>query len=128
MERETYRGIQLNPTALDKFKDTIEILYQKDIKVVLAHIPVIDFLNDINRSRYNDVIKLFYDIEQRYNNVVFLNYNSEYESQHDLFFDPRHLNHKGKQLITSRLSDDVKNIMNNRRLQSVPNSRREEAR
>ena len=111
IERETHQGIQLSIKDLKNFYNTINYLSSKGIKIILIYIPVIDFLNNTDRHKYHDIIQLFHDIEEHNDNVIFLNYNPEYESQHNLFFDPQHLNYKGKRLITSRLANDLKKIM-----------------
>ena len=43
-------------------------------------------------------------------NVYFFDYADEYDNKHELFFDLRHLNEQGKQLITDRLIKDLKAI------------------
>jgi hypothetical protein len=116
IERAKSRGIIIQPNALKKFYETISYLSSRNITVVLLYIPVIDFFNAIDKYKYQEIINMYKDIDEKNKKVIFLNYNTEFERQYDIFFDPQHLNWKGKKLVTSRLSDDLKEIMlrNNR--------------
>lgn len=111
IERAEHRGIRIQSGVLGQFYETVEYLLSRNINIVLLQIPVIDFLNNIDRKKYNEVISIYEHLDKQNKNVIFLNYNPEFESQHDIFFDPRHLNGKGKQLVTAKLSAALRGII-----------------
>ena len=119
-QRAIARGIQINQQSVYKFYKTINYLSSQDIKVILVYLPVIDILNKHDKFMQEEVIKIFERVEKENSNVYFIDYNKDYSHQHNLFFDPRHLNYKGKRVISSRLSDDIhhlfKNLLPQRRL------------
>jgi hypothetical protein len=67
-------------------------------------------MNKYQEGEQQKVIDIFRKFAQENPNIYFINYNKDYEHQHDLFFDPRHLNYKGKEIITSRLRDDIRHL------------------
>lgn len=111
LEREWQRKIRISPEAVACLRDTLNMLTARSIKVVLIYIPVIDLLNDPEREQHDQVIRIIEEMVKDKEQACFVNYNADYEARHDLFFDPRHLNEKGKQVVTSRLIEDLEENM-----------------
>lgn len=109
-DRAAARGIRINQRSVDQFHETIQYLSSKEIKVLLVYVPVMDLMYQTHRDEHQKVVHIFEQAARNNPNVYFINYNKDYSHQHELFFDPRHLNQKGKLVITSRLSEDVKNM------------------
>jgi hypothetical protein len=110
LAREKERRIRINPAAVACFQETISFLTGKNITVVLVFIPVVDLLNAIDPASQKRVIDIFSDLARDNNHVIFLDYNKDYESRHDLFYDLRHLNEDGNAVITGRLIEDLKRL------------------
>ncbi|MBC2693948.1 MAG: hypothetical protein HF982_01425 [Desulfobacteraceae bacterium] len=87
------------------------MLTVRNIKVVLVYIPVIDLLNDPERRQHDRIIQIIEEMAKDKEQICFVNYNTDYEARHDLFFDPRHLNEKGKQIVTGRLIENIKRML-----------------
>lgn len=111
LEREKRRKIKVYPGSIKSFKDSIEYLSEKGITVLLTFIPVIDLLNNIDPINQERAVGLFKKIARNNNNVFFLDYNKHYQHQYDLFYNLRHLNRKGNELVTAELIKDVKAIL-----------------
>ncbi len=107
LEKERKKQIRINIESVKKFKETIDFLSKKNIIVYLINIPVIDKLNEIDPENQKKSINIFRKISNKHDNVVFLDYSPQYEKEYDLFFDLRHLNNKGKQIVTQRLLNDL---------------------
>jgi hypothetical protein len=54
------------------------------------------------------VIQMFSNLADTNEKVIFLNYNKDYHTRHELFYDLRHLNAAGNALITNRLIHDLR--------------------
>jgi hypothetical protein len=112
LAREWQRKIRVDPSNVERFSETLDLLCARDIKVILTYLPVMDLLNNPDRESHALLVRMIEKMVKGREQVYFLNYNIIYEARHDLFFDPRHLNEKGKQVITSRLINDVRGILN----------------
>ena len=116
LEREKERKIRIDSDSVLKFEETVKLLADRNIRVFLIFIPVIDRLNNIDITTQKKAVDIFSSVASSHENVVLLNYNSAYEHRHDLFFDLRHLNEKGKQMITGRIINDLNKVMLNQRM------------
>jgi len=111
LEREKERRIRVNPESLQYLKKSIDFLTNRGIKLVLAYIPVSDLLNDIDASGQAAVIDIFKTMAHANPNVIFIDYNQDLQHRHDLFYDLRHLNAKGNELVTDQLINDLKTLL-----------------
>jgi hypothetical protein len=107
LEKEKSRSIRINKDALACFQETIDFLTGNDINVFLVFIPIADLLNAIDPERQEAVIQIFKTAAETDHNVFFLNYNQDYQHRHELFYDLRHLNSDGNDLVTGRLVEDL---------------------
>lgn len=111
LEQERERKIRINPESRQCFLETIEFLTQHGIKVVLIFIPTIDLLNEIDPQTQNSVTRIFYSLAEQNSNIHFLDYNKDYQHQHELFYDLRHLNGDGNTIVTGRLIEDLRYLL-----------------
>jgi len=106
IEKGTYRKINNNENNIKLFKETLELLKQKDIKVILLYVPTIDKLEKIQQEKFDKTIKIFRD--QVSDKVEFVNLQEPWSNRHELFYDPIHLNPKGQKQITAELIKYIK--------------------
>ena len=111
LEREKDRKIRINPDSLKCFQESIDYLTAKGITVVLAFIPVVDLLNEIDPDGQERVVGIFRQAAAQNKDVYLLNYNRDYQHYHELFYDLRHLNKEGNSLITARLVKDLRPML-----------------
>lgn len=111
LEREKSRRIRIDPESLKCFRESIDYLTGRGIKVLLAFIPVVDLLNDIDPDSQAKVVDIFREAAIENKDVYFLDYNQEYQHRHELFYDLRHLNNDGNKLVTDRLVVDLRKLM-----------------
>ena len=111
LERERRRKVRINRQTVDFFHDTLKYVSSRGVNVILLFVPVVDLLNEIDTANQKKVVQIFRQAAKTNQNVYFLNYRNVFQHDHSLFFDPRHLNDKGKQAITKRLIDDLQTIV-----------------
>ncbi len=94
------------------FEKSIETVRSHGIPIVLVYIPTVDIINNVDPEKHRVAVERFRALSEKDSGVIFLDYNSEYEQQHELFYDPIHMNPKGQKIITSRLISDLRHILN----------------
>ena len=98
-----FRLIKNNPQNIKILTETIEILKKNNIKVILLYVPTIDIVNQFEKYKFQETLEIFINFTKKYDNVDFVNFLEPFSHQHDLFFDPIHLNPKGQSVITDTL-------------------------
>lgn len=111
LAREKARTIRINPESVRCFQESIAYLTAKDVAVFLVFIPVADLLNDLDAANQEKAIAIFQDTARKNKNVHYLDYNQNLQHRHELFYDPRHLNKEGNELVTGRLIDDLRPLV-----------------
>ena len=101
IKNDSYRKINNNSTNVELFKETIALLKQNDIKIILLYVPTIDKLEHIQQENFDKTIIIFEN--QTDDQVVFVNFQEPWSHYYNLFYDPIHLNPKGQQQITEEL-------------------------
>jgi len=71
--------------------------------VILLYVPTIDIVNQFEKYKFQETLEIFINFIKKYDNVDFVNFLEPFSHQHDLFFDPIHLNPKGQSVITDTL-------------------------
>jgi hypothetical protein len=107
IKTELFRKIQLKEEGVTLFKETLETIKDNGAVAVLVYVPTIDILNEVEPSKFKQVIGLFDKIAKEDENVYFLNYNEPFSHQHNLFFDPVHLHGGGQKVVTDALIRDI---------------------
>lgn len=104
------RKMEIDPQSVELFSQTLAFIRSRGVKVVLVYIPTLDVLSDSDRTQHDHMIDMLRGYADG-RGTVFIDYNRDYESRHDLFFDPIHMNGKGREVISHRLGDDLANIL-----------------
>jgi len=104
------RHIQMNEEIIAAFKETVNMLTQRGIKVILVNTPTLDLLNDYEPDKYAAIIKWYRDFANQNELVEFVDYNPQYSSDYSIFSDRLHLNRKGQQIITDELINYIRNV------------------
>jgi hypothetical protein len=110
LEQEKARKIRVNPQSRQCFLDTVDYLTGRGINVILLRIPTIDLLNEIDPAGQEAVSGVFRKLAEKNSRVWFWDYNQDYQHRHELFYDLRHLNWKGNEVVTGRLVEGVRGL------------------
>lgn len=108
VRRGRFRHIAFDADNIRLFGETAKVVANGGATLCLTYIPTIDILNRAEPEKFEHAMELFRGCVATHRNVVFLDYNSEFQSRHDLFFDSIHLNREGQKALTERLSEDLK--------------------
>ena len=96
--------VQLNPDTQAVFEETLDFLEAQNIRLFLVHLPNIDLLNNAELEKAAAAMDYIKETISRHPNVTFIDANSAFESRHELFIDPLHLNPQGQKEVTTFLS------------------------
>lgn len=102
------RHIQMNEGLIKEFKETISILTERGIKVVLVNTPTLDLLNNFEPEKYQMMMDWFQNYANEEPLIEYWDFNPKYSHRHDLFYDRIHLNVKGQQTISTLITEKVK--------------------
>lgn len=103
------RHIEIEPKLVDEFTETIKMLTDRGIKVILVNAPTLDLLNEYEPEKYKMVVDWFIQFASGRDDVEYWDFNPDYSSQHELFHDRLHLNAKGQQVITTEIISKLRN-------------------
>lgn len=103
------RYIEMQEELIDEFKETIKMLTDRDVKVILVNTPTLVLLNEYESEKYNAMVKWFADFAAQNKNVEYWDFNHDYSSQYELFHDRLHLNANGQQVITTEIINRLRN-------------------
>lgn len=107
---KSQRKIVINPQAVATFKETLELVTKRGIKVILLNTPLVDILNNAEPEQYKEVIGIFESMAVSNPFIEYWDYNHPpYSTDYSLFFDPIHLNPKGQQAITEKVAEQLNN-------------------
>lgn len=104
------RSIQMNEELISQFKETIKILVDQNITVILVNTPTLDLLNEYEPEKYQKIIDWYHQYADKNDNVIFWDFNPEYQSDYSIFSDRLHLNQKGQKVITEEIIERIKNL------------------
>ncbi len=111
LKRQIAKGnfwkVQLNSDTQAVFEETLDFLETQDIRLFLVHLPNVDLLNNAELEKSAEALHYIKETISRHPNVTFIDANSAFESRHELFIDPLHLNPKGQQEVTTFLADQI---------------------
>ena len=105
------RHIQMNPELIAEFKETIGMLTERGIKVALVNTPTLDLLNNFEPEKYKMMVDWFQAYADEELLVEYWDFNPEYSSRHELFYDRIHLNVEGQKVISPSITEKVKYIL-----------------
>ena len=93
--------ISFNKELMRKLNDLITMLTERGVKVYLVNTPTIDVINHVQPENYKRIMEYYRKLADD-DMVYFIDF-TKYESNHELFFDPLHLNVQGQILVTDSL-------------------------
>lgn len=97
------RNIAMNEELIADFKKTVKMFTDRGIVVILVNTPIVDLLNAYQPERYARIIQWFDHFAAENPSVEYWDFNPQYESDYNLYFDPIHLNVEGQRVITGAL-------------------------
>ncbi|QWX84358.1 hypothetical protein H0I23_01525 [Cellulophaga sp. HaHaR_3_176] len=98
-----FREIKNTSSNIKFFNETLELLSENNIKVILMYVPTIDILRDNQEVKYKETIALFDAISKKSHNINFVNFQEPWSHNYDLFYDPIHMNPEGQKVVTKEL-------------------------
>ena len=104
------RHIQMNPKLVEKFKETIKMITDRGVRVILVNTPTIDLLNDFEPDKFIAVCRWFQNFAKSQELVEYWDFNPEFASRHEIFYDRLHLNAKGQEIINKEIINKFKEI------------------
>lgn len=108
IENDEFRKIDTSKENIQIFSETIQLLQNKEIEVILLYVPTLDIINQVENEKFKETLQIFRDFEHQFQNIKFINFLEPFSHQYDLFFDPIHLNPKGQRVITNKLISRLK--------------------
>ena len=106
------RSIQMNDTLISQFIETIKMLTDRNIRVILVNTPTLDLLNNYEPQKYELIIDWFHQFANQNDLVEFIDFNPKYSSNYLMFSDRLHLNRTGQQIITDEIINYMQSVIN----------------
>ena len=106
------RHIQINPELIAEFKETIEMLTKRGVKVALVNTPTLDLLNNFEPDKYQMMVEWFQTYADEQPLVEYWDFNPDYSSRHELFYDRIHLNVQGQKVISPLITEKIEESLN----------------
>lgn len=97
------RHICFDENMIRRFEETISMITEKGIKVVLVNTPIAAPLNGYEPEEYHRIISYFNEKAEKMQGVYYWDLNPEFSERYDLFFDAIHLNVEGQQVVNKYL-------------------------
>ena len=104
------RHIQMNDELIKQFDETVSLLTNKGIKVILVNTPTLDLLNGFEPEKYAQIINWYSRYAEGNQYVDFWDFNPMYESDYSIFSDRLHLNQKGQRIITEEIIERINSL------------------
>ncbi|MDO4949030.1 MAG: SGNH/GDSL hydrolase family protein [Bacteroidales bacterium] len=96
--------IQMNPDLMKTFDNTVRLFTAKGVKVILVNTPTLDLLNANQPDKFKEITE-WYETYARQNPMVeYWNFNQDYSSSHELFFDRIHVNVEGQKKVSAAMT------------------------
>lgn len=94
-------NIDFDPGLMQKLNELIEMLTKRGVKVYLVNTPTLDVINHVQPDNFKRIMEYYQKLADN-DKIYFIDF-TKYEANHELFFDPLHLNVKGQTLVTDSL-------------------------
>lgn len=102
------RHILMDQKLIDRFMETIEMATNRGIRVILVNTPTLDLLNRYEPEKFKEICDWYRDFASSQELVEYWDYNQEYASRYDLFYDKLHVNVLGQKVMNERITQDLK--------------------
>lgn len=109
IKADRQRKIKFEEELVGVFEETIDLLHDRGIKVILVNTPIAKPLNDYQPEEYRKIISYFESLAKN-NMTEYWDFNPEYSDDYDIFFDPIHLNPKGQKIINKEIVSRLNNL------------------
>lgn len=106
-----FRRITLDKNAIEHFGELVGYVKQQGIALVLVNYPTVDLFNRAEPGQFEAAMAIIRGCADPGNGVWLLDYNPAFQSRHELFFDPIHLNVDGQREVTKQLAADIQSIL-----------------
>lgn len=97
------RHIKMNEELMQEFTETMDMLTNRGVRVILVNTPTLDLLNDFEPDKFAQMTAWYEDYAAQNELVEYWDFNPEYASRYDLMRDRLHLNVQGQNVITGEL-------------------------
>lgn len=97
------RHIKFEGELVGYFEQTLEMLEDRGLTVILVNTPIARPLNDYEPEQYRRFTDYMKQTDATSDNVFYWDLNPEYSERYELFFDPIHLNAEGQKVINEEL-------------------------
>ncbi|MDL2323425.1 SGNH/GDSL hydrolase family protein [Bacteroidales bacterium OttesenSCG-928-A17] len=104
------RDVSMQPDLVETFKKTMNLLLERNIRVILITAPIVDTLNEYNPENRDKVIRFLEEYAADNNLIEYWNFNPELSSDYKIFFDPTHLNPQGQEFFTQKIINKFKSL------------------
>ena len=111
VERGDERHIQMNQELIDEFLETMDMLTSRGLKVLLVNTPTLDLLNGFEPEKFRMMVDWFQEYADEHHLVEYLDFNPEYSSRHELFYDRIHLNVEGQKVISPMITKRIEQML-----------------
>lgn len=102
-QRDKWKSdISFNHELTQKLNELIEMLTKRGVKVYLVNTPTLDAINHAQPENFKRIMQYYQNLADHNKMVYFIDF-TKYESNHELFFDPLHLNVNGQTFVTDSL-------------------------
>lgn len=102
-KRKQLREIQMDEKLKTDFEETISLLVNKGIDVVLINTPIVKEYNEYEPGKYNNVILYFDSLANSSDLIHYWDLNPKFSHKYELFFDPIHINSNGQPIVTKEI-------------------------
>lgn len=111
VERGDERHIQMNQELMDEFLETVDMLTSRGIRVLLVNTPTLDLLNNFEPDKFRMIVDWFQGYAAEQPMVEYIDFNPEYSSRYELFYDRIHLNVEGQKVISPLIAKKVEQML-----------------
>lgn len=102
------RHIDMNDKLIDRFKQTIKLATDRGIRVVLVNPPTLDLLNNYERDKFEKICRWYETFASTEPLVDYWDFNTEYSTDHSIFYDRLHVNTQGQSIISNEILERIK--------------------
>lgn len=112
ISEDAFRRASLRPIEFEQsyrriFENSIKLLTDRGIKVMLVNTPVSYGFAHRNPKEYERIISYFRNFAADDNYVCYIDYNPDYSHNYTIFYDLIHMNPRGQKILTERMIRDL---------------------
>lgn len=108
------RHIYFEEDLIKTFEQTLDILKERNIKIILINTPIVKILNEYEPEKYHKIIEYFKALDSSSDLIYYWDLNPEFSDKYELFYDAIHINSVGQkttsQYITNKFNIEFGNL------------------